>query len=71
MKIAQCGALLLFASLLPLPAVAQCSNATLNGNYFYTLAGSVRNGAATVSYDELGQFVADGNGNLSGRTTTR
>jgi len=70
MKIAQCGALLLFASLLPLPAVAQCSNATLNGNYFYTLAGSVRNGAATVSYDELGQFVADGNGNLSGRTTT-
>jgi len=70
MKTAPCGTLLLFASLLPLQAVAQCSNASLNGQYFYTLGGSLKSGTSSVSYNELGNVSADGNGNLTGSTTT-
>jgi len=70
MKLAHCGTLLLFLSLFPLHALGQCNNASMNGGYFYTLGGSVRNGASNVSYSELGQVTADGNGNLTGQSTT-
>jgi len=51
-------------------AHAQCSNASLNGTYFFTFGGSIKSGATTVSNDELGKVTADGNGNFTGTTTT-
>jgi hypothetical protein len=70
MKTAKLSWLLLIVVGFSLQAYAQCSNASLNGTFFYTLGGSVKSGATTASYDELGKVVADGNGNLSGTTTT-
>jgi len=70
MKIAKLSSLLLIVFCFSLQAYAQCSNASLNGTFFYSLGGSVKSGTTTASYDELGKVVADGNGNLSGTTTT-
>jgi hypothetical protein len=61
---------LLSFSFLSLQAQAQCTNGSLNGTLFYTLAGSIKSGTATVSYSELGKVIADGNGGISGQTTT-
>jgi len=55
---------------LSLPAQAQCTIASLNGTFFYTFSGSVKNGTTTASYSELGRVVADGNGGFAGTTTT-
>jgi len=70
MKTAKLSLFLLIVLCFSLQAYAQCSVASLNGTFFYSLAGSVKNGATTASYDELGKVMADGNGNLSGSTTT-
>jgi len=43
------------------------SNASLRGNYMYTLSGSYFNtGNGTSQYKESGTFVADGDGNITG-----
>src|SRR5580704_16870187 len=70
MKLVKRSAMLLSVAFLSLQAQAQCTNASLNGTLFYTLAGSIKNGTVTVSYTELGKVIADGNGGMSGQTTT-
>jgi hypothetical protein len=70
MQTGKLGLLLLGVFGLSVQVYAQCSNASLNGTFFYTLAGSVKSGTTTASYDELGEVVADGNGNFTGSTTT-
>jgi hypothetical protein len=42
------------------------SNASLHGNYMYTLSGSSFSANGTSQYKESGSFVADGNGNITG-----
>lgn len=64
-----CAGLLLVLSA-SLQAQPKCTNANLNGTLFYTISGSIKNGAATVSYTELGQVTADGAGSFSSGTTT-
>lgn len=65
---------LVAACLVPLSAQAQsaCSNSSLNGTYFYVLSGNVYVGnfGLFVPYAELGKFTADGNGGISGQSTT-
>ena len=51
-------------------AQAQCNNTNFNGVLFYTLSGTVKSSGANVSYQELGKVTADGNGSLTGQTTT-
>ena len=70
MKLITLGMMLLLGFFFSQQAQAQCTNTNLNGVLFYTLAGSIKSGAATVSYQELGKVTADGNGGLSGTTTT-
>jgi hypothetical protein len=70
MKLVKLSVLLLLGFTFALQAHAQCSNASLNGTFFYTFDGSIKNGATTASYDELGEVTADGNGNFTGTTTT-
>ena len=70
MKLVKLGIMFLAVFLLSREAQAQCSNTNLNGVLFYTLSGTIKSGAATVSYQELGKVTADGNGGLSGQTTT-
>jgi len=53
-----------------LQAQANCNNASLNGTLFYSIGGSIKNGTATVSYDEQGLVVADGAGNFTSGTST-
>jgi hypothetical protein len=61
---------LLFVFAVSLPLQAQCSNATLNGTFFYTFSGTIKSGTTNVSYSELAKVTADGNGGMSGQTTT-
>src|ERR1019366_995661 len=70
MKSGKLSLLLVVVFGLSLQAYAQCSNASLNGTFFYTLSGSAKSGTVTSSYAELGQVVADGNGVMLGSTTT-
>src|ERR1700679_2740781 len=61
--------LLLFSCIFSMRAQAQssCSNASLNGNYFYQVSGVT--GATGTPYAELGKFIFDGNGHVSGQST--
>jgi len=70
MKLTILGMMLLFGFFFSLQAQAQCTNTNLNGALFYTLAGTIKSGATNVSYQEQGKVTADGNGGLSGTTTT-
>jgi hypothetical protein len=70
MKLIKFGMMLSFGFFLSLQAQAQCTNTSLNGILFYTLSGTIKSGMATVAYQELGKVTSDGNGNLSGQTTT-
>ena len=70
MKLITLGMMLAFGFFFSLQAQAQCTNTNLNGALFYTLSGTIKSGAATVSYQEQGKVTADGNGGLSGTTTT-
>ena len=45
-----------------------CSTSMVNGTYFYILGGTVSSGGADVPYAELGQLVADGTGDVSGKS---
>jgi len=42
------------------------SNATLQGNYTYTLSGTAFSSGGNQPYEEAGTFIADGNGNITG-----
>lgn len=70
MKLITLSTMLLLGILLSPQARAQCTNSSLNGVLFYTLSGTIKSGTLNVSYNELGKVTADGNGNLSGTTTT-
>ena len=70
MKLITLGMMLLFGFFFSLQAQAQCTNTNLNGALFYTLSGTIKSGTSNVSYQELGKVTADGNGTLSGTTTT-
>jgi len=70
MKLLKLGIMLLAAVFLSLQAQAQCTNTSLNGALFYTLSGTVKSGNSSVGYQELGKVTADGNGGLSGTSTT-
>ncbi|HEY3738248.1 MAG TPA: hypothetical protein VGL53_00315 [Bryobacteraceae bacterium] len=63
------AAALPLALLFSLQANAQCSNASLNGNYFSSFGGTVLVGTTNQSHEDLGKLMADGNGNLSGSVT--
>ena len=54
---------------LQLQAQTSCSSSSLNGTYFYMLSGTVATNGG-LAYAELGKLVADGNGGVSGRSTT-
>jgi len=45
-----------------------CTNAILNGTYFYLLAGSIASGSQFSPYAELGKLVTDGNGGVAGQS---
>jgi hypothetical protein len=45
-----------------------CTNAILNGTYYYVLSGTLISGNTIYPYAELGKLVADGQGNTSGRS---
>lgn len=45
-----------------------CGTSVVNGTYFYVLAGTVSSGGQGVPYAELGELVADGSGNVSGKS---
>jgi hypothetical protein len=45
-----------------------CTNAIFNGTYYYVLSGDLASGNAIYPYAELGKLVADGQGNVSGRS---
>ena len=70
-KLAALSVILLFSCILSLQAQSQtsCSNASLNGTYFYVLSGTVAAGGGAATYAELGKLVADGNGGISGQST--
>ena len=71
MKFAALDLMLMFGCLLALPAQAQtaCSNASLSGMYFYLVSGPYAiTTTGSSPYAELGKFVADGNGGLSGQS---
>ena len=70
MKLATLSTMLLLGFFLSPQAQAQCSNINLNGVLFYTLSGTIKVGPSSVSYQEQGKVTADGNGNLSGTSTT-
>jgi len=71
MKFAALDLMLMFGCLFSLPAQAQtaCSNASLSGMYFYLVSGPYAiTTTGSSPYAELGKFVADGNGGLSGQS---
>jgi hypothetical protein len=73
MKLASVGAMLLLISFLPCQAQAQCNSSSLDGTYFYLLAGTVKSptsSTATLSYEELAELIFNGNGLITGSTTT-
>ena len=45
-----------------------CSTSMVSGTYFYVLAGTVVSGGQGVPYAALGELVADGSGNISGKS---
>ena len=45
-----------------------CTNTTLNGTYYYVTGGTLVSGNTIYPYAELGKLVADGQGNVSGRS---
>ena len=45
-----------------------CSTSMVTGTYFYVLAGTVSSGGQGVPYAELGELIADGSGNVSGKS---
>jgi len=47
-------------------AQAWCTNATLNGTYFYLVNGPILSTSGASPWAELGKFTADGKGNVSG-----
>lgn len=49
---------------------ASCTTSMINGTYFYVLTGTVSSGSPNVPYAELGQFVANGSGSLSGSSSS-
>src|SRR5262249_35067330 len=55
--------------LFSLQALAQCSNANLNGTYYYLFTGTITRTATPQGYVELGKLIADGNGGISGTST--
>jgi hypothetical protein len=66
---------LMFALLICVPVHSQprigggtCTNSIFNGTYYYVLSGTVISGSAVYPYAELGKLVADGQGNVSGRS---
>lgn len=48
------------------PSAKVFTNASLNGNYTYTLDGNSNLSGSTGAYQEAGTFVADGNGHITG-----
>jgi hypothetical protein len=70
MKLITLGMMLMFGFFFSQQAQAQCTNTNLNGELFYTLSGTIKSGTSNVSYQEQGKVTADGNGGLSGTTTT-
>jgi uncharacterized protein (TIGR03437 family) len=70
-----CPCKLLFALWLCIPLYSQsqigggtCTNATFTGTYYYVVSGDVASGMEFNPYAEMGQLVADGHGNVSGRS---
>lgn len=68
---------LLVALAICLPAHGQsqngdgtCTNADVIGTYYYPMSGDVLSGTTFSPYAELGKLVADGRGNISGRSQT-
>lgn len=47
-------------------AQSACSTSTLNGTYYYLLAGDILSGGGFYPYSEMGKLVADGQGNIAG-----
>ena len=56
-------------SFLSLHLEAQCTNASLNGTYFYQFNGSINHTPGNLGYEELGKLTADGIGTVSGSST--
>ena len=46
--------------------IAEFSNASLKGNYTYTLGGITASAAGGTAYQQSGIFVADGDGHITG-----
>jgi uncharacterized protein (TIGR03437 family) len=66
---------LLFALSICIPLYSQsqigagtCTNATITGTYYYVVGGDVASGGGFYPYAEMGKLVADGQGNVSGRS---
>ncbi|HEX5229604.1 MAG TPA: IPT/TIG domain-containing protein [Bryobacteraceae bacterium] len=47
-----------------------CAPAILNGTYYYLLTGTMGTAGGGIPYAELGQLVANGNGGLSGSSSS-
>ena len=62
--------LLLVAGGISVQAQQTCSNATLNGTYYYLANGSVVSGGQTLPFAELSQLVFDGKGGVTGQAAT-
>jgi len=66
--------LLVAACLVPHAVQAQsaCANSSLSGAYFYVMSGNVFSTSydAFLPYAESGKFTADGNGGITGQSTT-
>src|SRR5579872_2360657 len=59
------------SDLKPVKAQSSCSARSLSGSYTYSLNGSYfASDNNNYGYSAVGQFTADGNGNLSGSETT-
>ena len=63
MRVRKLGFALLLGSCLSVYASAACSNATLIGNYGFTITGVDSSGSLSAS---VGQITADGSGNITG-----
>lgn len=66
MSVGKLGSALLLGLCLSVYASATCSNATLVGNYGFTIAGTNGTGSLTAA---VGQLTADGKGNFTGIQT--
>ena len=63
MRVSKLGFAVLLGLCLSVYASASCSNATLVGNYGFTITGVDNTGSLAAT---VGQLTADGNGNLTG-----